>query len=152
GQFPPLAHRKPQKKACLSVAWAMTFGLEQEPSGEGFRGMKLLQNDLGQPIGAPVPNWTPREQPPRTPMEGRFARVEILDPERHAAELYDANSQDGEGRIWTYLGYGPFADLPAYRGWADAAAKTADPLFHAIIDLKSGKAVGVASYLRIDPA
>lgn len=114
--------------------------------------MKLLQNELGQPIGAPVPGWTAREQPPRTPMEGRFARIEILDSERHAAELYDANSQDAEGRIWTYLGYGPFPDLPAYRAWADAAAKTTDPLFHAIIDLKSGKAVGVASYLRIDPA
>jgi RimJ/RimL family protein N-acetyltransferase len=114
--------------------------------------MALLHNDLGQPIGFPVPNWTPREQPPRTPMEGRFARVEILDPERHAAELYDANAEDAEGRIWTYLGYGPFADYAAYRSWADAAARTGDPLFHAITDLKSGKAVGVASYLRIDPA
>jgi RimJ/RimL family protein N-acetyltransferase len=28
----------------------------------------------------------------------------------------------------------------------------ADPFFYAIIDAKSGKAVGVASYLRIDPA
>jgi len=27
-----------------------------------------------------------------------------------------------------------------------------DPLFHAIIDVKAGKAVGVASYLRIEPS
>jgi len=80
--------------------------------------MKLLHNELGQPIGVPVPGWTAREQPPRTPMEGRFARIEVLDPERHAAELYDANAEDAEGRIWTYLGYGPFADYAAYRGWA----------------------------------
>ena len=86
--------------------------------------MQLLQNDLGQPIGFPVPDWTPRPVPPRTPMEGRFARVEILDPERHAAELYDANSQDAEGRIWTYLGYGPFAD---YAAWFGPDAVVLDP-------------------------
>src|SRR4051812_41946763 len=72
-----------------------------DPSEQDFGQMKLLQNELGQPIGAPVPDWTPRGQPPRSPMEGRFARIEVLDPERHAAELYDANSQDAEGRIWT---------------------------------------------------
>jgi hypothetical protein len=66
--------------------------------------MDLLHNDLGQPIGFPVPNWTPRAQPPRTPMEGRFCRIEILDPERHAAEIYEANIEDKDGKTWTYLG------------------------------------------------
>src|SRR3954469_8516060 len=70
--------------------------------------MDLLHNDLGQVIGFPVPNWTPRALPPRSPMEGRFCRMEVLDPERHAAELYDANVEDQDGRSWTYLGYGPF--------------------------------------------
>jgi RimJ/RimL family protein N-acetyltransferase len=112
--------------------------------------MDLRHNELGQPIGFPVPSWSARAQPPRAPMEGRFSRVEALDPDRHAAELYDANTEDREGRIWTYLGYGPFPNYADYRNWADAAAKSSDPLFHAIIDQKSGKAVGVASYLRID--
>ena len=31
-------------------------------------------------------------------------------------------------------------------------AAGSDPLFHAIIDLKTGKAVGVATFMRIDPA
>jgi len=110
----------------------------------------LLHNELGQPIGFPVPNWTPRAQPPRTPMEGRFCRIEALDPERHAAELYEAVAEDRDGRSWTYMGYGPFPHYADYRAWADAAAKSSDPLFHAIIDLASGKAVGIASYLRID--
>jgi len=112
--------------------------------------MDLLHNELGQPIGFPVPNWTPCALPSRTPMEGRFCRVEVLDPDRHAAELYDANSADTENRMWTYLGYGPFANYADYRAWADAAAKSSDPLFHAIVDLQSGKAAGISSYLRID--
>jgi RimJ/RimL family protein N-acetyltransferase len=112
--------------------------------------MDLLYNDLGQPIGFPVPNWTPRAQPPRTPMEGRFCRVEVLDPERHATEIYEANTADKDGRSWTYMGYGPFANFADYRAWADAAAKSSDPLFHAIVDRTTGKAFGIASYLRID--
>jgi RimJ/RimL family protein N-acetyltransferase len=113
--------------------------------------MDLLHNDLGQPIGFPVPNWTPRALPPRTPMEGRFCRIEVLDPEKHAAEIYDANVEDRDGRSWTYLGYGPFAHYADYRAWADAAAKSGDPLFHAIVDVATGKATGIASFLRIDP-
>jgi RimJ/RimL family protein N-acetyltransferase len=83
-------------------------------------------------------------------MEGRFCRIEILDPERHAAELYAAGAEDRDGRSWTYMGYGPFANAADYRAWADAAARSSDPLFHAIVARQNGKAVGIASYLRID--
>src|SRR5436190_1192100 len=43
--------------------------------------------DIPQPIGQPVPGWTARPAPPRTPMQGRFCRVEPLDPARHSEEL-----------------------------------------------------------------
>jgi RimJ/RimL family protein N-acetyltransferase len=46
---------------------------------------------------------------------------------------------------------GPFADLSSYRAWLDQVAKGNDPLFHAIIDKSSGKPVGVATFMRIDP-
>jgi RimJ/RimL family protein N-acetyltransferase len=114
--------------------------------------MDLHQNELGQPVGFPLPHWSARPLPPRTAMEGRFCRIEPLDPARHAADLHEANLQDRENRIWTYLPYGPYAQLSDYRAWVEAVAKTSDPLFHAIIDLATGKAVGVASFLRIDPA
>jgi len=108
--------------------------------------------DLGQPIGAPLSGWTPRPRPPRTPVEGRFCRVEPLDPEKHAADLFAANSADTEGRNWAYLPYGPFEALADYRAWMEKACLGDDPLFHAIVDSASGKAIGLASYLRIDPA
>jgi RimJ/RimL family protein N-acetyltransferase len=109
------------------------------------------KNALGQPIGFPVPGWTARTRPPRTPMLGTYARVEPLDAERHAADLHAANLTDKEHRIWTYLPYGPFATLEDYRGWMRASALGEDPLFHAIVDLSTGRATGVASFLRIDP-
>jgi RimJ/RimL family protein N-acetyltransferase len=108
-------------------------------------------NELGQPIGEALQGWTARPRPPQTPMEGRWARVEKLDPVRHAADLWEAVSADRENRNWTYLSVGPYARAEDYRAWLEVAAKSEDPLFHAIIDRKTGKAVGIASYLRIDP-
>jgi len=109
-------------------------------------------NRFGQPIGFPVDGWTARPFPPRTPMVGRWCRVEPVDVARHAAELHEANLDDPDGRNWTYLSSEPFRDLDAYRAWLAKMSAGDDPQFHAIVDAKSGKAVGIAAYLRIDPA
>jgi len=101
-------------------------------------------------VGRSLPGWTTRSPPPRTAMVGRFCKVEPLDPGRHAADLFAANRLDAEGRNWTYLFQEPFGELEPYRVWLEQVAKGEDPLFHTIVDLKSGKAVGVATYMRID--
>jgi RimJ/RimL family protein N-acetyltransferase len=84
-------------------------------------------------------------------MAGRHCRVEPLDPARHGASLQRAYAEDREERIWTYLPYGPFATLADWLAWGEPAAKSQDPLFHAILD-RDGAALGIASFLRIDPA
>ena len=104
------------------------------------------------PVGSFLPGWTARAAPPRTPMVGRFCRVEPLDPARHAGDLFAANQLDIDGRNWTYLFQEPFREIGAYRAWLEQVAKADDPLFHTIIDLKKGKAVGVATFMRIDRA
>ena len=114
--------------------------------------MPLTLNELGQPIGFAVDDWRPADPPSRQPMIGRTCRLQVLDPERHAADLHAANMQDSEHRVWTYLPYGPFESLADYREWAEGVSTSDDPLFHAIIDAASDKPVGVASYLRINPA
>jgi RimJ/RimL family protein N-acetyltransferase len=114
--------------------------------------MSQHYNEFGQPIGAPLPDWSPRPFPPRTPIEGRFCRVEPIDAERHAAELFEANSDDRGGRNWTYLPHGPYPSLEHYREYLIAAALRDDPLVHAIIDRPSGRAAGAASLMRIDRA
>jgi RimJ/RimL family protein N-acetyltransferase len=108
-------------------------------------------NELKQPIGAALSGWNAPARPPRTPMSGAYCRLEPLDVDRHAAELFDANRADSGGRMWTYLAYGPFATLDAYRAWAEARSTSDDPQFFAVIDAATGTARGVASYLRIDP-
>ena len=108
-------------------------------------------NDLGQPVGLAVPRWQATPRPARAPLEGRFCRLEPADAGRHAADLYAANAKDAEGRMWTYMPYGPFAGAEAYRLWMQSATAGDDPLFYAIVERTSGKAAGLASYLRINP-
>ncbi|GAA0572407.1 GNAT family protein [Caenispirillum bisanense] len=109
-------------------------------------------NTLGQPVGAEVADWTPRPTPPRTALAGRRCRLEPLDPARHAEDLWQAACADADGRTWTYMSYGPFADAAAMRAFLTTFAATEDPQAFAIIDTASGRAVGWATYLRIDPA
>jgi RimJ/RimL family protein N-acetyltransferase len=111
---------------------------------------KELKNEFGQPIGFPLPEWTPRPHPPRTVMMGRYCRVEPLDPARHARELFEANAEDPEGKNWTYLLVEPRKDFESYKRWLEEIAVTNDPVFFAIVDGESGKAAGVASFMRID--
>src|SRR5256714_4871905 len=106
-------------------------------------------NEFGQPIGVPLPDWAPPPWPPPQGLEGRYCRLEVLDPATHVDSLYEANGPDADGGSWTYLAYGPFPTRENYRAWMSSNCAGADPLFFAILD--KGKAVGLASYLRINP-
>jgi RimJ/RimL family protein N-acetyltransferase len=108
-------------------------------------------NHLGQPIGPPLPDWTPRPRPPHTPMEGRLVRLEPLDTEQHGKALHEAYAQDAEGRNWTYLPYGPFPSAEAWAAAMQAVQRLTDATFYAIALAGSGRPVGVAAYLRIEP-
>lgn len=100
-------------------------------------------------LGVPVEDWTPPRRPGPERSEGRHVILERLDPARHAAGLHAANRECDA--IWDYLPYGTFADEASYRAWAESMAGREDPWFVALIDRATGRAAGVASYLRIDP-
>ena len=103
----------------------------------------------GSPIGEAL-DWHPVPAPRKRVLEGAYVRLEPVDVERHAADLF-ALSQ-GHDAIWTYLGYGPFADLASFRSWLAGCAQQSDPHFVAIVDEATGRASGMASFLRISPA
>lgn len=101
-------------------------------------------------LGTPVPGWTPPLPPGPSEIQGRLVCLERLDPARHAADLHAANT--ASDAIWDYLPYGPFADLADYRAWAEGMAGQSDPFFYALCDPVTGRAGGVASFLRITPS
>ncbi|MEM1343744.1 MAG: GNAT family protein [Pseudomonadota bacterium] len=92
------------------------------------------------------PGWQPPRPPSRESLTGRTMRLEPLLVD-HAEALHAANTEDDA--IWHWLPYGPFADVEAYRDWLRGACLAPDPLFYAVV--VEGKALGVASYLRIAP-
>ena len=91
----------------------------------------------------------PATPPAREVLRGERVRFEPLDPAR-ADDLHAAAA--GDPQLWDHLPYGPFADAEAMRAHLAVQAASADPLFFAIVDAASGRACGVASYLRIEPA
>lgn len=113
-------------------------------------------NEHGQPVGPRVDPWQPKPLPDGRVLEGTWCRLESLDTDRHAEQLFAADRADETGESWTYLPYGPFPGLTAYRAWVTDVAGRPDPFFYAIIDTdpaspSQGQALGVASYLRINP-
>jgi len=109
-------------------------------------------NELGQPIGFPIVDWQAREHPRGARMQGGLCRLEAVDIEAHASDLYRSFGEDREQRNWTYLPYGPFAGEDAFRDWLSTTCLGDDPCFFSVIDAASGRAIGLASYLRIEPA
>jgi RimJ/RimL family protein N-acetyltransferase len=89
--------------------------------------------------------------PPGSPVVGRYCSIEKLDAERHAADLYAAYSEAPDGRDWTYMFVGPFSNFTQYADYLRKEAVKSDPLHHAIIDSHSGKPIGTAALMRIDP-
>ncbi len=85
-------------------------------------------------------------------MQGRFCRLEPTDPARDARALFAAFALDPDAAHWTYLPYGPWDTAEAYENGLEGLCALPDTQFFTILDQAGGKAVGVAAYLRIDPA
>jgi RimJ/RimL family protein N-acetyltransferase len=90
----------------------------------------------------------PASPPAREVLRGDRVQLEPLDPDRHAEDLHAAAT--GDPHLWDYLPYGPFEDLEAMRAHLAVQAASEDPLFFAVVE--GGRARGVVSYLRIEPA
>lgn len=108
-------------------------------------------NPWGQPIGQEVPGWRPPSRPESKPLAGRHCRLEPLNADRHADELWDAWNERPSESHWTYLPYGPFPTADAHREWIRQSSASSDPLFLAVIDLHSGRASGWVAWMRITP-
>ena len=113
--------------------------------------MADIVNELGQPIGWPVATDLPRPRPEKVRLEGRFCSLVPLDVEAHGGQLWEAFSADMTGVDWTYLPVAPIETEADFGVFLRAAEASEDPLYFTVLNAE-GRAVGHATYLRIDPA
>ena len=97
-------------------------------------------------------HFTPPPHPKGIVLAGTDVVLRPVSVAEHAADLFAANSEDSQGAIWEYLPYGPFPTLCAYETWLRSQEALHDPAFFAIIRRSDDRAVGLASFLRIDQA
>lgn len=103
-----------------------------------------------RPVGPQVDGWVERSRPVRTAKEGIYTRLEPLDADKHGPSLWRA--VDGHDTIWTYLAYGPFPNEAAFIEWLKGRAELADPLYFAVVDKATGRALGCITLMEQRPA
>ena len=104
-------------------------------------------------VGEIVANKPPGLAPDMRPLFGRWMRLEPLSAKKHAQDLNDSfKDSDPEHHIWTYLAYGPFADLTTFRSWLLERELSRDPWFYAYVRRDTGKAAGMGAFMRLDAA
>ena len=104
-------------------------------------------------MSASLADWKGAPAPTATLLEGRFIRLEKLDPARHAEQLYAALEGPGaDPKLWDYLPYGPFRERSAFNDWLNNHAANSDPYFFSVIDRATDQVQGILSLMSIVPA
>lgn len=102
---------------------------------------------------ASLADWKGVPAPTATLLEGRFIRLERLDPARHGDQLFAALEGPGaDPKLWDYLPYGPFPERTAFDAWLNNHAAASDPYFFSVVDRASGQVQGLLSLMSIVPA
>jgi RimJ/RimL family protein N-acetyltransferase len=102
------------------------------------------------PIG-PVTDPTPARLPSRVTLRGRLVDLEPLDPTAHGDSLFEATCGAEKDHLWVYLSKGPFPDRLSFEDYLRQLATSVDPMCFSIIDKPSGRALGWATFMRIEP-
>ena len=110
-----------------------------------------IDPDSGLPIGPRLASPAPARAPERIVLEGRYARLEPLDPARHRDDLFGASTPPDRHARFRYMPELPPGSLDTFGSWLAGAAASADPLFFAVAGRASGRAEGWQTLMRITP-
>lgn len=94
--------------------------------------------------------WSIRPRPERATLEGRYCRLEPLDPRRHGEQLYSASMAPDAQERFRYLFEAP-QPRPDFERWLARSAASEDPLYFGVIDAASGRCEGRQALMRIVP-
>ena len=111
-----------------------------------------IDPESGLPIGPRLADAGPAKAPERIVLEGRWARIEPLDPDRHGDDLHAASTPSDRAARFRYMPELPPDAREAFGAWLSGAAASLDPLFFAVVDRATGRAEGWQTLMRITPA
>jgi RimJ/RimL family protein N-acetyltransferase len=126
------------------AAWRRRPGEGRGREKVGGVNERSVRNEHGQPVGLPVPGWTPRAVPRPDVLVGRYCRVEAREPARHDDALFDRLHAEPGGARWTYISLGPFPHVAAMAGWLDGLAGTPGTFPTVIVVTDAGSPAGGA--------
>ncbi|MDH6269748.1 RimJ/RimL family protein N-acetyltransferase [Rhizobium sp. SG_E_25_P2] len=96
-------------------------------------------------------NWTPRPAPKPVRLEGRYVTLVPYVRDEHALALWAALGEIGVNARLKYFAAPDFQTADVFADWLDAVEK-AGWLREVFIDNNTGDVVGMAHYMRADPA
>jgi RimJ/RimL family protein N-acetyltransferase len=91
------------------------------------------------------------ERPQRTTLRGQHVTIVPLEI-THAQDLWEGTSGAENDGLWAYLFDGPYTERESFDASILKKSASEDPMFQAILDAVTGKALGHAAYMRIEPA
>ncbi|HIF4729557.1 TPA: GNAT family N-acetyltransferase [Citrobacter amalonaticus] len=107
-------------------------------------------NQYGQTVGDALPDWHGASVLQRTVLEGRYCRLEPLDPERHAGDLFDAYAQADDERDWTWLASSRPDSVEATFHWLSGKANDDALVPFTVVDIRADRAVGLVCFMAIE--
>lgn len=107
-------------------------------------------NRWGQTVNHPVPDWQGARVLSRKVLEGRFCRLEPLDAQKHALDLFEAYAL-GDDSDWTWLASCQPESVEETAVWIEGKVQDPGLVPLAVIDRRSERAVGLVSYMAIEP-
>ncbi|MDI7774444.1 GNAT family protein [Asticcacaulis sp. EMRT-3] len=106
----------------------------------------VRHNAFGDPIGKALPDWQACTRLPNVPLTGRYCQLVPYAPAL-AEALYRAYAAD-DGRMWTYLPYGPFSGPAQMHEVLQTYIDNRD--FQTFVILKNDQPAGLISFMRYD--
>jgi RimJ/RimL family protein N-acetyltransferase len=105
-----------------------------------------------RPLGEPI-DWRAVERPARTVLRGAHVLLRPVDAAGDADSLYAVSHPPvGDPALWTYLPDGPYASPDHLRRALVWAETVEDRLYFTLARLRDERPLGLASYMRIEPA
>jgi RimJ/RimL family protein N-acetyltransferase len=108
--------------------------------------MTTSSDDFGSTVASHAAS-----EPTRVVLEGRHVRLVPLDAAAHGEALFEATSGPEQERVWLYLFDGPYSNRDEMDAALSKKEASTDAFFFSILDVSTGRALGYASYMRIDP-